>query len=159
MEQEMEQENKPKGKYKRKKKNIILKKYKIRNKERLVGIDNLKKNKKDYKFNNNTDKIDNIKRSKNITVKYKLNKITTNEVQQKIFEACIRTNKIVIQTYQFLKLWILDKYHNNHKNIPKITENTIKMAFNTLTFSSSKQGQKKPAGDNLILLNEFTKFY
>ena len=159
MEQEMEQENKPKGKYKRKKKNIILKKYKIRNKERLVGIDNLKKNKKDYKFNNNTDKIDNIKRSKNITVKYKLNKITTNEVQQKIFEACIRTNKIVIQTYQFLKLWILDKYHNNDKSIPKITEDTIKMAFNTLTFSSSKQGQKKPAGDNLILLNEFNTFY
>ena len=50
----------------------------------------------------------------------------------KLFDACFRTHQIVIHTYQFLRLWILDKYHNNNKTIPNITDDTIKMAFKSL---------------------------
>ena len=29
----------------------------------------------------------------------------------KLSDAMIRTNKIIIHTYQFMRLWILNKYH------------------------------------------------
>jgi hypothetical protein len=74
----------------------------------------------------------------------------------KLFDACFRTHQIVIHTYQFLRLWILDKYHNNNKNIPNITDDTIKMAFKSLIKES--QGPK-PKGSNLEIYNEFIKLY
>lgn len=73
-----------------------------------------------------------------------------------LYDACLRTHKIVIQSYQFLRLWILDYYHN-HQEIPLITENIIKIIFNTLTVS--KKGGNKPQGANLILLNQLNTFY
>ena len=74
----------------------------------------------------------------------------------KLFDACFRTHQIVIHTYQFLRLWILDKYHNNNKIIPYITDDTIKMAFKSLIKES--QGPK-PKGSNFELYNEFIKLY
>ncbi len=73
----------------------------------------------------------------------------------KLIDACFRTNQIVIHTYQILRLWLLDKYHNN-KDIPIIVESTIKMAFKALLKDS--QGPK-PKGDNLNLYNEFKIFH
>ena len=37
-----------------------------------------------------------------------------------LFEAMMRTHKLVIQSYQFLRFWILKKYKDN-KTIPEIT--------------------------------------
>lgn len=72
-----------------------------------------------------------------------------------LFDVCFRTNQIVIHTYQFLRLWILYKYQNNLL-IPEITKETLKMAFKALTIESRGP---KPKGNNLVLLNEFNKFY
>uniref|UniRef100_A0A6C0EFP5 Uncharacterized protein n=1 Tax=viral metagenome TaxID=1070528 RepID=A0A6C0EFP5_9ZZZZ len=90
------------------------------------------------------------------TIKCSLKSIVKNELNQtKLFDACYRTHQIVIHTYQFLRLWILNKYHNK-ENIPLITDDTIKMAFKSLLKDS--QGPK-PKGTNLSLYNEFKKLY
>ena len=72
-------------------------------------------------------------KNKIITVKCNINKIVrNNNFISPLFDVCFRTNKIVIQTYQFLRLWILEHYHNNI-DIPIITTDTIKMVFSVLT--------------------------
>ena len=90
------------------------------------------------------------------TVKCPLKNIIKDENHVSIlFDAMMRTHKIVIHTYQFLRLWTLDKYHTN-KVIPVITEDTIKMAFKSLVQESSGP---KPKGTNLEYYNEFVNFY
>ena len=81
--------------------------------------------------------------------------LKNNEHKTILFDACFRTNKIVIHTYQFLRLWILNKYQNK-VIIPEISENTIKMIFKAITCESKGP---KPKGDNLALFNEFKLFY
>lgn len=90
------------------------------------------------------------------TVKCSLKDIAKDDLDMtKMFDACFRTHKLVIHTYQFLRLWILNKYHNK-LDIPLITEDTFKMCFKALLKES--QGPK-PKRDNLKLYNEFLKFY
>lgn len=90
------------------------------------------------------------------TIKCSLKSISKNELNKnKLFNACYRIYQIVIHTYQFLRLWILNKYHNKQE-IPIITDDTIKMAFKSLIKDS--QGPK-PKGTNLGLYNEFKKLY
>ena len=86
-----------------------------------------------------------------------LKKIIKNvdEIDNKLEDAVKRTNKIVIHTYQFVRLWIISK-HNDNKVIPKITEDTFKLAFRAL---SKKPKGNKPKGDNLKLYIEFVEFY
>ena len=75
--------------------------------------------------------------------------------KNKIMDCIIRTNKITIKTYQLLRLWILNKYRKK-KDIPPITENTIKMVQKSIL---EKSAGPKPKGDNLELFNEFKKFH
>lgn len=77
-----------------------------------------------------------------------------DEIEVKIMDAVRRTNKIVIHTYQFIRLWILEKYHQNIE-LPKITENTFKLAFRALCLHPKGNS---PKGDNLKLYEEFVKF-
>ncbi len=72
-----------------------------------------------------------------------------------IFDAVIRTHKIVTHTYQFLRLFILCNYKKN-KEIIKITDDVIKMVFKTLI---QKSAGPKPKGNNLKILNEFNDFF
>ena len=89
-------------------------------------------------------------------IKVPLDKIIKDtDTVDKIFDCVVRTNKITINTYQLLRLWILDKYHKKD-NIPTITEDTIKMAQKSILESSSGP---KPKGDNLELFNEFQQFH
>ena len=70
------------------------------------------------------------------TVKCSLNSIFKDKkYYNTLFDATNRTNQIIIHTYQFLRLWILDKYRKN-LNIPIITEDTIKMAIKSLLKNS-----------------------
>lgn len=90
------------------------------------------------------------------TIKCSIQSIVKNELDRiKLFDAITRTHQIVIHTYQFLRLWILNKYYNKIE-LPIITEETIKMAFKSLIKES--QGPK-PKGNNLSLYKEFTKLY
>ena len=79
-----------------------------------------------------------------------------DDIKTILNDTCFRTNQIVIHTYQFLRLWILNKYHNK-LDIPIITEELIKMVMNTLSIKDNRGN--KPTDENLILLNEFNKFY
>lgn len=90
------------------------------------------------------------------TVKCPLSSIIKDEKNTSIiFDAMMRTHKLVIHTYQFIRLWILDKYYKK-EDIPNIDENLIKMVFKALTLESSGP---KPKGTNLSLYSEFIQFY
>ena len=90
------------------------------------------------------------------TIKCSIKSIINKDLNMtKLFDAMMRTHRIVIHTYQFIRLWILNKYHTKI-DIPLINEDLIRMVFKSLIQES--QGPK-PKGTNLKLYNEFIKFY
>jgi hypothetical protein len=68
-----------------------------------------------------------------------------------IQDAVYRTNYITTKTSLLLRLWCLEKYHNNI-DIHIIDENTIRMCMKSLILPSSGP---KPKNNNLLLFNEF----
>jgi hypothetical protein len=82
--------------------------------------------------------------------------IKSDEIRSKLFEVTTRTNKLVIHVYQILRLWILNKYHNN-EDIPNITPELVKMIFKAI--SKDSIAGKKPAGDNFKIYTEFKDLY
>ena len=102
---------------------------KEKKKEKQEEVKNEKRERKEMEKHDGKKSIDKkqinkpniLNLEKIITVKCTLNQIILKDDYKKIlFDACFRTNKIVIHTYQFLKLWILDHYHKNI-DIPLIT--------------------------------------
>ncbi len=96
--------------------------------------------------------------------KYKCLKVNIKSILKKpiqpnilytLEDAIHRGNSITFKAYLLLKLWILDKY-NQKIEIPKITEDTIKMAFKSVC---KKSAGPKPKNDNLILLDEFADLH
>jgi len=73
------------------------------------------------------------------------------DVLERINDAVSRTNTITTNSYFLLRLWVLQKYHNNQE-IPIITEDTIRMSMKSLVKASVGP---KPKGNNLALLQEF----
>jgi len=73
------------------------------------------------------------------------------DVLERINDSVSRTNIITTNSYFLLKLWVLQKYHNNQE-IPIITEDTIRMSMKSLVKASAGP---KPKGNNLALLQEF----
>jgi hypothetical protein len=73
------------------------------------------------------------------------------DVLERINDAVSRTNIITTNSYFLLRLWVLQKYHNNQE-IPIITEDTIRMSMKSLLKASAGP---KPKGNNLALLQEF----
>ena len=70
-------------------------------------------------------------------------------------DAISRANKITSKSYLLLRLWVLQKYHNNIV-IPEITTDTISMAMKSIMKPSSGP---KPKGNNQLLLQEFQNLY
>ena len=72
--------------------------------------------------------IDNLK-----TVKTSLCKIINDvTIIPDIIDVCFRVHQLVIHVNQFIKLWILTKYHNN-ENLPIITKHLIELIFKVFT--------------------------
>ena len=94
------------------------------------------------------------------TVKTSLKKILKDDDnksnQNILLDAVNRTHKIVIHTYQFIRLYILNNYHKKQE-IPVINKDFILMVFNTLTTKS--KGGNTPKGENLKLLKNLERFY
>ena len=84
------------------------------------------------------------------------NQLKKDDIKTILNDTCFRTNQIVIHTYQYLRLWILYKYHNKF-DIPIITEEIIRMVMNTLSIKDNRGN--KPSDENLKLLEELNKFY
>ena len=83
-------------------------------------------------------------------------KIETERTINILNDTIKRVNSITGKTYFLLRLWILNKYHNN-LDIPKITNDTISMCMKSLLI-----GGHFPKENNLLLFNEFKelqKFY
>ena len=90
-------------------------------------------------------------------LKVPIKSILKNETKtlERINDAVMRTNYITTKSYFLLRLWILQKYHNN-QDIPHITEDTIKMSMKSLMKASSGP---KAKGNNLLLLQEFQQLH
>jgi hypothetical protein len=88
-------------------------------------------------------------------IKLPIQKILKSDIQidvlERINDAVSRTNIITTNSYFLLRLWVLQKYHNNQE-IPIITEDTIRMSMKSLVKASAGP---KPKGNNLALLQEF----
>ena len=80
-----------------------------------------------------------------------LYKDNVKEYMKILQNAIVRTNAITTKTYFLLRLWVLQKYHNN-QDIPEITTDTISMCMKSI--NKSTMGQK-PKGNNAVLLKEF----
>ena len=88
-----------------------------------------------------------------ITIKYVLDKIIINDkpdcelkkdnIKTILNDTCFRTNQIVIHTYQFLRLWILNKYHTCENNkVPVYSiQNSLRLGHFKI-FKESKFLQK-----------------
>ena len=62
-------------------------------------------------------------------------------IEDIIFDAVKRTNKIVIHSYQFIRLWILNKYHTN-QNIPEINNDIFRLSFIVLNDNNEKKKEQ-----------------
>lgn len=93
--------------------------------------------------------------------KYKVIKIPLKSIIRddrltpKLLDAVVRSNKLIIHVYQFIRLWILKRYHDS-KIIPEITKDIIQMVFKALTIKSVGPN---PKGENEKYYEEFKEFY
>jgi hypothetical protein len=86
-----------------------------------------------------------------------LNIIKDNSILPIIEELVLRTNKIVIHSYQFLKLYLLNLYENN-KKFPLLDKEFICDIFKVLTVRKCGSGGYKE--DKMPdQLKELTTFY
>jgi len=108
------------------------------------------------------DKIDIIEKYENFSKSYKTVKcglkkiIGTHADFITINHAISNVNKIVIHTYNFLKLYYLDKYHNKQP-LPIINEGLIKCIMKTLCIKDLRG--VKPNESNQLLINKLKDFY
>jgi hypothetical protein len=93
--------------------------------------------------------------------KYKVIKIPLKSIIRddrltpKLLDAVVRSNKLIIHAYQFIRLWILKRYYDS-KVIPEITKDIIQMVFKALTIESVGP---KPKSENGKYYKEFEEFY
>ena len=90
------------------------------------------------------------------TIKTSLKSIIKNynEIQPEINKLVIKCNDIVIQTYQFIRLYLLSKYHNN-QSLPIINE---KFILYCIKIQGIRDNRGKKAKDT-DLLDELENFY
>ena len=96
---------------------------------------------KDEYMKTNKDNINNI--------------VDDKQILTKINKLVFRTNKIVIHSYQFLKLYLCHLYEEN-KPFPMIDTTFISHLFKIVTTRTSKRGRKSK---DLNMLKELTDFY
>lgn len=92
-----------------------------------------------------------------MTLKCKIDKILLNKEDNAVlFDACTRANKLVINTYQFIRLYLLYKY-DKKETIKPFSKNVIKQILNALTIKNNCGPKTK--GKNKEAKDEFLKFY
>ena len=90
------------------------------------------------------------------TVKTSLKSILLNynDIQPEINKLVIKCNDIVVQTYQFIRLYFLKQYHDN-KDLPIINEKFFLYALKT---QGTRDTRGKKAKDD-TLIKELESFY
>ena len=81
--------------------------------------------------------------------------ITTN----KINDAVIKANKIMIHTLQYMKLFLLFYYENNNQTLPVISKEFINNTMKVVCGEKEEKRGKPPKPETLILKDKLTHFY
>jgi hypothetical protein len=92
------------------------------------------------------------------TIKGNFNQLAVNDedILEILFDAIRRCHSLYTHVSFFIRLFVLNKYHNNDK-IPIIDDKFIKMVFKCLT-KDSTQG-RPPSKKSKIILDELNEFY
>lgn len=109
------------------------------------------------KIKKDPEKVPNFVKTKSLfrTIKTSLKSIIRNPKYQRILnDLVIECNDIVIDTYQFIRLYILYLYKSN-KVIPNLDTNFIADCITTIGIKDSRGKQSQ----NKDLLNELKAFY
>jgi hypothetical protein len=76
-----------------------------------------------------------------------------------INSAVIKSNKIVIHTLQFLKLYLLDYYENNNGSLPVISKELINNTMKVVCGEKEEKRGKPPKQETVIMKDKLTAFY
>ena len=77
----------------------------------------------------------------------------------KINDAVIKTNKIVIHTLQYLKLYLLDYYENNNNSLPVISKEFINNSMKVVCGEKEEKRGKPPKKKTVEIKEQLTKFF
>jgi len=82
------------------------------------------------------------------------------EINTKILNnAVIKSNKIVIHTLQFLKLYLLDYYENNNKTLPNISKELINNSMKVVCGEKNEKRGKPANLETIEMKNVLTTFF
>jgi hypothetical protein len=82
------------------------------------------------------------------------------EINTKILnDAVVKSNKIVIHTLQFLKLYLLDYYENNNQTLPDISKELINNSMKVICGEKTEKRGKPPNKETIEMKNKLTTFY
>ena len=76
-----------------------------------------------------------------------------------INNAVIKSNKIVIHTLQFLKLYLLDYYENNNGSLPVISKELINNTMKVVCGEKEEKRGKPPKQETVLMKDKLTAFY
>jgi hypothetical protein len=77
----------------------------------------------------------------------------------KINDAVIKANKIVIHTLQYLKLYLLDYYENNNHSLPVISKELINNSMKVICGEKEEKRGKPPKKETVEMKEQLTTFY
>jgi hypothetical protein len=82
------------------------------------------------------------------------------ELNTKIInDAVVKSNKIVIHTLQFLKLYLLDYYENNNQTLPDISKELINNSMKVVCGEKTEKRGKPPNKETIEMKDKLTTFY
>jgi hypothetical protein len=82
------------------------------------------------------------------------------ELNTKIInDAVVKSNKIVIHTLQFLKLYLLDYYENNNQTLPIISKEIINNSMKVVCGEKTEKRGKPPNKETIEMKDKLTTFY
>jgi hypothetical protein len=82
------------------------------------------------------------------------------ELNTKIInDAVVKSNKIVIHTLQFLKLYLLDYYENNNQTLPILSKELINNSMKVVCGEKTEKRGKPPNKETIEMKDKLTTFY
>jgi len=95
------------------------------------------------------------------TIKISLKSVLKHpDINTKILnDAVVKSNKIVIHTMQFLKLYLLDYYETNSQTLPVISKELINNSMKVVCGEKTEKRGKPANKDTIEMKNTLTAFY
>jgi hypothetical protein len=82
------------------------------------------------------------------------------EINAKILnDAVVKSNKIVIHTLQFLKLYLLDYYENNNQTLPVVSKELINNSMKVVCGEKTEKRGKPAKNETIEMKDILTTFY